>query len=66
MKVHKGDYENFDEEELHPEIEINLDRMNDASNRNGADFFPVKIFLQLNRDPDSVKDSESHDIKFLT
>ena len=36
MKVHKGDYENFDEEELHPEIEINLDRMNDASNRNGG------------------------------
>ena len=35
MKVHKGDYENFDEEELHPEIEINLDRMNDASNRKG-------------------------------
>jgi len=32
MKVHTGDYENFDEEELHPEIEINLDRMNDASN----------------------------------
>ena len=35
MKVHKGDYENFDKEELHPEIEINLDRMNDASNRKG-------------------------------
>ena len=33
MKVHEGDYENFDEEELHPEIEINLDRMNEASNR---------------------------------
>jgi len=32
MKVHEGDYENFDEEELHPEIEINLDRMNEASN----------------------------------
>ena len=35
MKVHKGDYENFDEEELHPDIEINLERMNDASNRKG-------------------------------
>ena len=41
MKVHKGDYENFDEEELHPEIEINLDRMNDASNRNGDDFSKI-------------------------
>ena len=36
MKVHKGDFENFDEEELHPEIEINLDRMNEASNRKGS------------------------------
>ena len=48
MKVHTGDYENFDEEELHPEIEINLDRMNDASNRKG-DFefwnpFSMKYF----------------------
>ena len=28
--------------------------------------FPVKIFSKPNRDYDSVKDSESHDIKFLT
>ena len=32
----------------------------------GANFFPVEIFLKSNRDSDSVKNSESHDIKFLT
>ena len=29
-------------------------------------FFPVKIFAKPNRDSDSVKNSESHDIKILT
>jgi len=28
--------------------------------------FPVKIFLKPNRDCDSVKNFESHDMKFLT
>ena len=32
----------------------------------GADFLPVEIFPKPNRDSDSVKNSESHDIKFLT
>ena len=32
----------------------------------GADFFPVEIFPNPNTDSDSVKNSESHDIKFLT
>ena len=45
MKVHKGDYENFDEEELHHEIEINLDRMNDASNRKGDPEFRNLYFI---------------------
>ena len=31
-----------------------------------ADFFPVEIFPNPNTDSDSVKNSESHDIKFLT
>ena len=35
MQVYEGDFQNFEEEELHPEIEVNLDRMNDASNRLG-------------------------------
>ena len=43
MKVHKGDFENFDEEELHPEIEINLDRMNEASNRKGLAVLHVSV-----------------------
>jgi len=29
-------------------------------------FFPVEIFPMPNGDSDSVKNSESHDIKFLT
>ena len=32
----------------------------------GADFFPVEIFPKPNGDSNSVKNSESHDIKFLT
>ena len=32
----------------------------------GADFLPVEIFPKPNRDSDSVKNSESHDIKCLT
>ena len=32
----------------------------------GADFFPVHIFPNPNRDSDSVKNSESNDIKILT
>ena len=32
----------------------------------GADFFPVEIFSKPNGDSNSVKNSESHDINFLT
>ena len=32
----------------------------------GANFFPVEIFPKPNRDSDSVNNSKSHDIKFLT
>ena len=32
----------------------------------GADFFPVEISPNQNKDSDSVKNSESYDIKFLT
>ena len=45
MKVHEGDYENFDEEELHPEIEINLDRMNEASNRKRVAIYNLQQYL---------------------
>ena len=32
----------------------------------GVDFCPVEIFPKPNRDSDSVKNSASHDIKFIT
>ena len=32
----------------------------------GADFYPLEIFPKPNRDSDSVKNSESRDIKNLT